>query len=589
MQKRSPALRRSRHCRRVIHPLVSCLTLTLGLALLWRQGVAAAQGDTVYYVPDAQSPERIVGQVAGGVLANRAAPDGMEGWGRSTIDIQNGSDRPLTYRYVLHPVDGTALEGSESLAPRAQARLDLGVFTGAIPSFYHGTLVTSQPAGVIVRTHWAAGGATAYEAPEASKDLVIPMLLHGISTLTTMFYIQNSILEGGSPDANRLEYSFPSNATGGEILEIFQDLRPGESGYEDTSFSPMFNRLPPREGGGYIGALWLHAEEPIATLQYFEDAVGTASAALRAVPVSKAANRQLLPWARAGDHDGSLLGIASVSELPAAMTIRYLAASTGAEVARQTVALAAHGAAYIDLGKRGLGTVPRATGLRDDFDGSILFESDTAILVSIFDEDGLDSASNGSAYNAFGPGELSASVAVPSLAVTGKQSELLIQNGEASNVTAEVTFLDAGGDVVGSAERLVTPGARWTLLPSAAGVPGNLDVVSAIVEASGGIAVMVREWDLGDGLDVAISAGVPLRALGAPTTPSTPRTPTPTPSTPTAGTVTPVTSTPTGGTPTGGTPTGTASPTPTGSDVIPFRLFLPRAYARNPTFLLHCC
>jgi hypothetical protein len=446
-------------------------------------------------------------------------------------------------------------------------RINLGGMTDAVAGFYHGTMTTDSGAGVVVRTHWAsAGGATAHEAPEPSLDLVLPLLVKTVGTLGTELWIMNTVAEGLSPEKNLLEFSVHANETGEEILEFFQELEPGESGHEDTAFNPRFEQLPDRPGGGYIGALWLHGAEEIAAIQYLEDYGGAASAALRALPVADAATWQILPWVRAGELSGSLVGIASVADTPGNATISYLRAGTGREVARQTTPLAPRGAVYIDLGNRGLGSLTPPAALRSDFDGSVLIEADVPVLAAVFDHSA-GAAVTGAGYNAFGPGDLSDSVAVTGIGVIGRPSELMIQNGEPRDVSVQVTFRGTGGETVGTTQSDVPRGARWTVVPSGL---GDADYVSALIEATGGIAVLTRDWNIGPVADCAVSAGVPLSPDDVPTTPSSTAT-----SWPTSATPTPTESSPTPTT--GGTPSVTVTPTATGKMLGEYRVFLPKS------------
>jgi hypothetical protein len=521
--------------------------------------------------PAGAEPVKAPGAVAG---PNRTY--GMEGWGESVLDIQNQVNGANPYEYFLKPFGGGPnLTGSGTLSPWGALSLDLKYVANVNKAFHSGTVSSAADAGVIVRTHWNAGGATAYEAPEAGTDVILPLMVRTVMSHTSLLYIQNTVLSGRSDDINQVMMTVYDNHTGDIVRKFSTELQPGDSVLQDTSFDLTYQGLPAQVMGGYIGSVHFESEEPITVLAYGEELVGNSTSAFRARPVEKASRTQVLPLVRSRANGESLIAIAHDSTNPVQVQVTYRgagfdAASLG-KSSTQSFTIAGWGSAYIDLGNTGLGTVDAPSIAGAHFLGSAVIEASAPVLVVDQDRGRPGAASDGTnAYNAFGPDDLSERFAAPMVvAGGGHPTELILFNPSEQAVSYNVDFLD-GDTKVGAVSGSLAPGVTGRVTPASAGLTAPA-ALRAIVVADAPIAALVRDMNQGHQVDAAVAAAVAI-ADASFVPPSATPTASGTPDDSTPESPTPATGTPGSATPTSQnvtmTPGVTRSPTPPGGSTV---------------------
>jgi hypothetical protein len=529
------------------------LGVSVATLLLARTLTAAGQGagEYVYYIPDAESrgpwrpPATVPPPPPDGAIPH--GPSGMEGWGDSTIHIQNLTRGSLHFDLSLRPFGSSGvLTAAGDLAALAMRLVELDRLPNVTNAFHTGKVETNAGAGVVVHTWWAAQGATAYEAPAAARDLILPLLVRDVISHTSIFYVQNTVGRDDAPmtEENQVDMTVFDNATGDTLLVFREMIQPGESAVRDTSTEFTFDRLPSQVAGGYVGSLHIEAQEPVALLAYNEDLTGPSTSAYVARPASAAATQQILPLVQSGSTGGTLIAIAHRGLQPINVTIRYVEGAWGASPGRmqsQSFSIAARGSAFVDLGRHGMGNQPAPSFPGGSFSGSAIIEASGPILAVAQDFGPLGNQSTHSgAYNAFGPADLGNGFLVPGISTnSGKETEIFVHNPTAGNASYAIDFRADDGRVLGTARGTLAAGLAARVVPTGAGLAAGTAVANAYVSGAAALAVIVRESHVGSGVDVAVFAA-PREAGGeVPTDTPDPDPDTPTPSATATQSVTP--------------------------------------------------
>lgn len=465
-------------------------------------------------------------------------PDGIVGWGESRIELQSkaASDLRLEIElgsFLLDPVS------FGRLLPAGDAHtVPLKHVIGVTAATYAAVVSSEGPVGVIARTTWEGGGATAYMAPELGDELVLPLAMRDVYTHSSLIHIANT---EEVFDNRVLMRSYMSNGAVRNEWEL--TLWPGETGRLDPSYEAEFADLS-------MEALWFTADAPLAIMALGDEYSGRGVSSLRARPPSAGNARQWLPFVRANAGGDSLIAVANAHAEPVEARITYRgsdASPSGAgQVFEQQVRIGSRSAIFVDLDERKRrgnteppARLPRGTRDGEGFYGSVEIVGDGPLLAAAWEQSTTGYITNvmtSAAYNAFGPDDLSAAYAVPhvTFAPSGPTTQLVLLNPGSEPVGVNVDVVDTSGETRG--------------LPAANLGPGEMAVVPlvlrsqgwgrALIDASAPIAVLV--YDFGVSMDAAAywAVQMPPELVDLPT-----RTPTATPlpatETPTPGLGTP--------------------------------------------------
>jgi hypothetical protein len=446
---------------------------------------APLQGGLVLYLPDVESngppptPTATATMVAG-LLAG--APAGIEGWGDSIVVLQNTSTLQNQVEAEFLPNQGDSIIVRQALGARSSAAIDMSTLDGVTQAFYSGEVRSSGPLDALVRTHWRSGGYSELEAPEVARRLVLPLLAKTVLSHTTYFYVQNA---GASDENNLVSFEIVDPATGDSLSSTSFRLQPGESTSWDTAVDGVFDDL----GSGYLGALRVVADEPVALIAYGEEVGHTGTASYRGRPVERAATSQFLPDVRRDSSGESLIAITNPGARATRGQIAFVGAADSPAGAGRTYDfnfdLAPRGTVVVDLSgaARGLSTsVPRP------FVGSALVSATEPVLAVVVEnrfQSGF--ATSGAAYNGFGPGDLATGWLAPKLADTAS-AELVIGNPSAEPLEAAVTIETELGVVLAVRAVTIAAGQSARVPVSAEAAP----FVRASVVTAGEVAVVVR-------------------------------------------------------------------------------------------------
>ena len=481
---------------------VCLLAVTLGLALAPAAGSRAAPDDlatrnagtTAGYLPDLQVPD---GQAGAARLARGAVPDGMEGFGSSSIELVNLGDEAVAVGLTLQQFDADDQTFERSLAGVGHHWFQL---TGQLGLGRFGAIVRAEaPIGIVARTEWPNGALTTYEAPAVGLDLILPMMLRGVGGQATLFNVYNSYAVPDSATELTIEVFDPSS---GEFLVDMTDSLDPESVYNyDTTVMPRFRTLPTDLLGGFIGPVRFTARNAVGVMAYGDETTGEGASAYLARPVEAASTLQLLPALRAKDQGSSLVAIANVSRNDAVevqLDYRGVAPGDGGREVRysQSFQIRANGAAYLDLAGRGRGNVapPAAILGEAGFFGNLTVRASGPVLAMAQEEliyrGHLFAAS---AYNAFGAGEVGTRYEVPRVleAASGRGTQLLVMNPGPITAELELGYRGEDGGVYGAATwRASVPPGETRLLPVSDRAPAGSQLS---VESSQPVAVLVQD------------------------------------------------------------------------------------------------
>lgn len=496
-----------RHSLAVI--CAAALAFVAATLLLAGAGAAPLQGGHLLYLPDVESSgppstptptptpaptAEPLAAVAGAPSRQgepNASPLGIEGWGRSWLDLQNRTDRGVALLAALRPGTGKGVDVRLQLAPLSGARINLQKLDGIQQAFYRGVVTADGPIDARVHTVWKAGGAMAYEAPDASDRLALPLLVKTVYSHTTLFYAQNTD-EG--PDKNIITFDIYDPAGGPKLRSFSSRLDPGGSVSWDTfSDGILFRQL----GDSFVGAMFIKAEEPVAVVAYGEEMQAAGTSAYVARRRSDAEKRQILPIVRSRAGGDTLVSVMNLTASPQTVAAVYRGAPfspMGAgDVVRANFDIGPLGAAAIDLGPLIRGNTP-APGLPERFVGSLVLDASGPILAVAQETErrgGRVVAS--AAYNAFGTADTAAAFVVPRVSRGAATTTMLVFNPGDAGADYTVRFMDDTGAAVGSAAGRLEAGGLVSLKPGDAGVPGVGSPLSAIIEADTPLAVLVLD------------------------------------------------------------------------------------------------
>lgn len=377
------------------------------------------------------------------------APDSQEGFGDSLVLLQNLDDRDGTAEVVVSEKSSgdQAARVERSVAAGATNSVDLtrvsGIGFGDFGASVHGDVRL----GAIARTRWSNGATTAYRAPEADIEVVLPLLVANVLGQSTVFSVQNTSADNFNP-INVLIFD---SADGGLLQSIDERLDPSQTAGWDTFldrslFTPP--NLPANAHGGYVGSLRVKAYEPVAVLAYGDQDEGKGSSAYTARPVSAASPQQYLPLVRAGQGGDSLIGIANVDSRTVEVTVEYRGASFepgGSDaVTTQTFSISQRGTAIVDLSERGRGNRP-APALGRFVGSATIRASGPVLAASIEDRREAGQVDAIAAYNAFGPADLGTKLAIPQIrrATEFSTTAFAVFNPGPGRAHVEIDLLDA--------------------------------------------------------------------------------------------------------------------------------------------------
>lgn len=487
-------MRRSRPARRTIRfaVLAACLGPLAARAAMPAPD-AAARSSTLH-LPDVQV------HGADG-LAERAAPvdaphapAGQEGFGDSVVELQSLDGRDGDVDIVVsNKADGDRVATlSRPLQAGGATAVDLARVDGIGFGDFSAALDSDVRFGAVARTRWPNGAVTAYRAPEAGTDLVVPLIVANVLGQATVFSVRN-----GSPvNVNPVEVKILDNAKGGTVLTISEVLDPSQTASWDTFldqslFAPP--ALPDNAHGGYVGSLRITAREGVATLAYGDQIEGKGSSAYVARPAAAADAVQHLPLVRAGADGASLIGIANVENRAVDVTVTYRAMGAAGAPKTQTFGIGPRGTAVVDLGDRGRGTV--AAPSLGTFTGSASIRATGPVLAASVEDHRTGEAVDGiAAYNAFGPADLGTRLGVPVVrrATQYATTALVVFNPGPEPARVTIDLLDAEGRSTGSHELDVPEGGVSRL--GLGGVPSFLvGTGRAVVVASQPVAVLAYD------------------------------------------------------------------------------------------------
>ncbi len=423
----------------------------------------------------------------------------QEGIGGTVIDVldRSGAANPWTLT-LRSKTDGALTEIMRGLLPDGRARIALSDETAAKRGTYTGALRAEGAFEARARTTWPNQASAAYAAEEASRDLIVPLLVVNQRDHGTIFSVFNP---SESETASVTLFIF--NPINGEMLSTFQALiDPGtvsswDTFFDQTVFGP--STLPPNAAGGFVGSIFIESTDPVVGLAYGEQLSAVGSSAYGARPKDAADTTQILPSVRA-DADGDTLLAITSAELGSSstdVTISFVpedGLAGSVEPIDMALTLSPRGAAFLDLGGRGRGTVDAPT-LPAGFRGSAIITASRPVLAVALETHRQDDTIVGvAAYNAFAPAGLSAAYEVPTLRkqTDYRSSTLFLHNPATESASVAVHFEDADGAPIAQESVDLAPGALRRLgLTDLADVPQGM--ISARIEANHAISALVGE------------------------------------------------------------------------------------------------
>ena len=428
-----------------------------------------------------------------------ASPCGVVGWGESTIELQSQSARPSRATIDLTSFMFDPLSFGLDLPELGARTVPLKRVAGVTASIYSAVVSREEPLAAVARTTWEGGGAAAYLAAEADRELVLPLAMRNVFTHSSLIQIMNA------DPAREAEIVMRSYMGSGAVRSEWElTLSPGETGRIDPSFEAEFSGLS-------MESLWFSSNVPLAVMAIGDEFDGRGVSSLRARPVASGDRQQWLPFVRANAGGDSLLAVANVSERPNDVTITYRGAaaspSGAGQVIEQKLRIGPRSARFVDFDvERRRGNeppppgFPRGRGPGRGFFGSATITGSEPLLAAAFEQAMIGSITNvvaSAAYNAFGPQDLSPTFAIPHVrfAEEGYTTQIALLNPGQGPVSVAIDLVaDAGGThqvPVGS-----LGAGEMTVVSAVLPAPGS---ARASIEASAPIAVLV--FDVGTGLD----------------------------------------------------------------------------------------
>ncbi|MFN8423745.1 MAG: hypothetical protein U0470_10325 [Anaerolineae bacterium] len=481
--------------------LAAALALTVAASLAGA-APAAAQTGTLSFFPDAGT-----NAIRYGLLGDRPRPDGgaaaraeggdrpsairgllgQEGYGKTTIELANGTDAEATASLrVYAKFDGSSAGLQRgTVGANATSVMDMTALANqAGASSFGAELTTTGPVAALARTRWSSGAGAAFEAAPAGRTLLLPLMAVNVGTQSSVLVLQNaSPGSGSSADIN-----ITDPKTGAPLVSFPEPLADHQVAEWDTAveanlFGP--GSLAPNAAGGFLGPLRVSSSRALALLGYIDEHGANATAGIVARPIDAAATVQILPRVRSGPSGGTLIAIANAGDKSLQATLRFVESDgrPSDALAERKLSIAGSGAAYIDLsgGGRSVGSADQVAA----FSGSAIVTASAPVLAAALEDERVGGKVDTLAgYNAYGPRDLSTRWMAPMLrrATDFVSSELVLHNPGAEATTARVQIYDGAGQ--GRIDRAVPigPGAVAALnLASEAGFP--IGTGRAIVDA----------------------------------------------------------------------------------------------------------
>ncbi|MEO8085094.1 MAG: hypothetical protein ABI780_14840 [Ardenticatenales bacterium] len=483
--------------------LAGVLTLAVAASLAGAPAANAQTGTTSYF-PDAGT-----NAIRYGLLSDHPRPSGgvhpaairgllgQEGYGKTTIEIANGTDADASASLRIYSkFDGASagLQGATVGAGRAAA-MDMTVLMNqAGASSFAAELTTTGTVAALARTRWSSGAGAAFEAAPAARTLLLPLIAVNLGTESSVLVLQNASPGSG----NMADVSIADPITGAPLVSFPEPLEDHQVSEWDTSveanlFGP--GSLAPNAAGGFLGALRVSSSRALALLGYVDEHGASATAGIVGRPIEAAATVQILPRVRSGASGGTLIALANATDKALQATIRFRDASGGPSgaLSERKLTIAGGGAAYLDLagGGRSVGT----TDMVASFDGSAMITASAPVLAAALEDERVGGKVDTLAgYNGYGPRDLSTRWMVPVLrrATDYVSSEIVLHNPSAAAATARVQIFDSTNQ--GRIDRSIPlgPGASASLNVSGEGdLPYGTG--RATIDADQPIAVLVYE------------------------------------------------------------------------------------------------
>lgn len=532
---------------------------TPGLTL--REGAEARSGAReAGAVPKARAAQ----PRAAAAPARAARALGIEGWGFSTIDFQNLSDTRASCRLDLRLRGRAGREIRADLAGLGARSVELETLQGMTEGFYHGLLESDLPASAVVRTTWPLTATSAYRAFQPSEELLLPMLAREVDGHYGIYYLQNA---DEDREVNEVTLQYFNAETGGLEAEWVHLLEPGDVIDVDAlEFDSPLVGLPSNVGAtGFLGALRIRAQGPVAMMAYGNEAFEGGVSAYRARGLDEAHARHVLPLLRKGADGRSVIALASAQDQAVNVTLSYREhAEGGGARFEQQLQLAPRGAAFVGLGDATWSTAQMAP-VPEGFVGSAFVSADRPITVMAMERSEIRGRSwANAAYNGFTPEDMGTAFAAPALRYEpgALKTYLYLTAGDGQAVQVDLAWIREDGTREETSVQ-VPAGETRALAPAVTGE----EQVAALLRADGPLAALVYESPFFDGAgalaehrDSAASwaprlEAAPVDPVETPTPGGADETPTPTATNPAPETETP--RVPATGTPPTPTPEGT--------------------------------
>lgn len=511
-------------------------------------------------------------RAAAAAPARAARALGIEGWGFSTIDLQNLSDTEASCRLDLRLRGRAGREIRADLVGLGARSVELETLQGMQEGFYHGLLETDLPAAAVVRTTWPLTATSAYQAFLPSEELLLPLLARDVDGHYGIYYLQNADEER---ELNEVTFQYFDGRTGGLEAEWVHLLETGDVIDVDAlEFDSPLVGLPSNVGAtGFLGALRIRAQGPVAMMAYGNEAFEGGVSAYRARGLDETSVRHVLPLLRNGADGRTVIALASAQDQATNVTLSYREhAEGGGARFEQQLQLAPRGSAFVGLGDATWSTVPAAP-VPEGFVGSAFVSADLPITVMAMERGKVRGRSwANAAYNGFTPEDMGTAFAAPALRYEpgALKTYLYLTAGDAQAVQVDLTWIREDG-AREEVSLQVPAGETRALAPAATGE----EQVAALLRADGPLAALVYESPFFDGAgalaehrDSAASWAPRLEAAPVdPVATATPGGPERTP-TPTATATQPAPETETPRVPATGTPP-TPVPTPEGTEQTP--------------------
>lgn|GEM_PF-4933067 len=499
----------SPHITTVPRPALAILTaLALSLPGPAIAGPASAS-------PSPASPAAPVAASAALSAASSAAPSSPTRLGpnaHSTLTVQNvgtenGSFLAAVARHAstAPPIDRIA----QSIFPGGAFRDALPSAHGLPPGDYAARITADRPTAAVARLSWAGGRRVMYRDVEASKDVILPLVLAEHHGRSSRIAIQNTASD--RPTLVKVTL-WPSVGTAPASEKLY-NMAPGSANVIDLGRDWT---APPFFGSARL----VSNDAPIAVTSVVAiETSAKAAFAVAGVPAERAARTLYAPLMRKYfvDFDGRTRSTGFAITNPSSEPVQVRATYRGDSPAcwdfttsEGPVAVPGHG--VIDI------YPPQNALLPNNCQGAAVLEADGPILAVV--NDAVDVGIQSAVYPALGADEAAKAVAVPEF-MLDYGPDRLYSTATVMNVSAVTATIDFAYRREGDAERLpcgapcryVVPPyesisyGRTQLSPTNRGTRG-----SGLVTSDQPVIVVVSETSDAGTVDAASYVGIPLDA-----------------------------------------------------------------------------